>query len=83
MNWGGMPQRFSLHSESEVRTYLQDLFNSVVLRDIVQRDRRKGCGPAEPIMEYLMAISVADIFFTGNPEIFQECGPDSQYTDAL
>ncbi|HJC89384.1 MAG TPA: ATP-binding protein [Candidatus Mediterraneibacter excrementigallinarum] len=55
MNWGGMPQRFSLHSESEVRTYLQDLFNSVVLRDIVQRTGARDVDLLNRIMEYLMA----------------------------
>lgn len=55
MNWGGMPQRFSMHGESEIRTYLQDLYNSVVLRDIVQRTGAKDVDLLNRIMEYLMA----------------------------
>lgn len=55
MNWGGMPQRFSMHSESETRTFLQDLYNSVVLRDIVQRTGAKDVDLLNRIMEYLMA----------------------------
>ena len=55
MNWGGMPQRFSMHGESEVRTFLQDLYNSVVLRDIVQRAGARDVDLLNRIMEYLMA----------------------------
>lgn len=55
MNWGGMPQRFSMHGESEVRTFLQDLYNSVVLRDIVQRTGARDVDLLNRIMEYLMA----------------------------
>ena len=55
MNWGGMPQRFSMHGESELRTFLQDLYNSVVLRDIVQRAGARDVDLLNRIMEYLMA----------------------------
>lgn len=55
MNWGGMPQRFSMHGESEVHTFLQDLYNSVVLRDIVQRTGARDVDLLNRIMEYLMA----------------------------
>lgn len=54
MNWGGMPQRFSMKSESETRTFLQDLYNSVVLRDIVQRTGAKEVDLINRIIEYLM-----------------------------
>ncbi|MBD5525938.1 MAG: ATP-binding protein [Lachnospiraceae bacterium] len=54
MNWGGMPQRFSMKSESETRTFLHDLYNSIVLRDIVQRTGAKEVDLINRIMEYLM-----------------------------
>ena len=54
MNWGGMPQRFSMKSENETRTFLQDLYNSIVLRDIVQRTGAKEVDLINRIMEYLM-----------------------------
>ncbi|MBD5488452.1 MAG: ATP-binding protein [Lachnospiraceae bacterium] len=54
MNWGGMPQRFSMKSESETRTFLQDLYNSIVLRDIVQRTGAKEVDLINRIMEYMM-----------------------------
>lgn len=55
MNWGGMPQRFSMKSEEELRTFLKDLYNSIVLRDIVQRTGAKDIDLLNRIMEYLMA----------------------------
>lgn len=54
MNWGGMHQRFSMKSEYETRTFLQDLYNSIVLRDIVQRTGAKEVDLINRIMEYLM-----------------------------
>lgn len=54
MNWGGMPQRFSMKSENETRTFLQDLYNSIVLRDIIQRTGAKEVDLINRIMEYLM-----------------------------
>lgn len=54
MNWGGMPQRFSMKGEQETRTFLQDLYNSIVLRDIVQRTGAKEVDLINRIMEYLM-----------------------------
>jgi len=54
MNWGGMPQRFAMKGETETRTFLQDLYNSIVLRDIVQRTGAKEVDLINRIMEYLM-----------------------------
>ena len=54
MNWGGMPQRFSMKGEAETRTFLQDLYNSIVLRDIVQRTGAEEDDLINRIMEYLM-----------------------------
>jgi len=37
VKWGGLPQRFNLSDESEIRTYLSDVYNSIVVKDIIQR----------------------------------------------
>lgn len=54
MNWGGMPQRFAMKGEEETRVFLNDLYNSIVLRDIVQRTGAKDTDLLNRIMEYLM-----------------------------
>ena len=55
MNWGGMPQRFSIKGEKETRVLLTDLYNSIVLRDIVQRTGAKDVDLINRIMEYLIS----------------------------
>lgn len=35
IKWGGFPQRFDLPDETEVRMYLQNLFDSIINKDIV------------------------------------------------
>lgn len=53
MIWGGMPQRFYLQSEAETATLLRDLYNSIVLRDIVQRAGAKDVDLLNRIFEYI------------------------------
>lgn len=54
LNYGGMPQRFSMQTESEIKVYLRDLYNSIVLRDIVQRSKIKDVDVLNRIVEYLV-----------------------------
>lgn len=54
LKWGGMPQRFSLGSENEMKTLLIDLYNSIILKDIVQRYRVKDIDMLNKIVEYLV-----------------------------
>lgn len=35
IKWGGFPQRFDLPNESEIRKYLQNLFDSIINKDII------------------------------------------------
>ena len=39
--WGGIPQRFSMEDENQVKTYLLDIYNSIVVKDIIERFRIK------------------------------------------
>ena len=34
---GGMPQRFEFDSIDKVQTYLSDVFDSIIIKDIVNR----------------------------------------------
>lgn len=54
LKWGGMPQRYAMHTEEETATMLKDLYNSIVLKDIVQRAGAKDVDLLNRIMEYLM-----------------------------
>lgn len=52
--WGGMPQRFEFSTEQSIKSYLSDIFNSIVLKDIVKRYNIKNVSVFERIMEFLV-----------------------------
>lgn len=52
--WGGMPQRFQLNTLEETRVFLHDLYNSIVLKDIVQRSGAKDVDLLNKIIEYIV-----------------------------
>ena len=61
MKWGGMPQRFIFEDESQVRLYLTDVFNSIVIKDIVERFKIKDIDLFNRIIEYVVT-TPAQIF---------------------
>lgn len=52
--WGGMPQRFALDSEQQIRTYLSDIYNSIVIKDIVDRFKIKDLNLFNKILTYIV-----------------------------
>jgi uncharacterized protein len=61
LQYGGMPQRFLMHTEEETKVYLKDLYHSIVLRDIMQRSNIKDADLLNRIMEY-MVLNTSQIF---------------------
>lgn len=56
IQYGGMPFLSSIGFEPEIsRNYLQDVFNSVVLKDIVKRNRIRDVDLLERIIAYALA----------------------------
>ena len=55
MWWGGMPQRFIFDSEEQIRTYLTDVYNSIVVKDIVERFKVKDIDLFNRIVEYILS----------------------------
>ena len=55
MKWGSMPQRFSLKNEMEIKNYLMDLYDSIVIKDIIMRYKVKDVELLNKVLEYLMA----------------------------
>lgn len=56
MKYGGMPFLSSLNFEPEIsKNYLQDVFNSVVLKDIVKRNNIRDVDLLERIIAYALA----------------------------
>ena len=54
MLWGGMPQRFSIEGESSMRAYLLDVYNSIVVKDIMERFHIKELDLFQRIIEYVV-----------------------------
>lgn len=54
MVWGGLPQRFQMKSEEQTKTFLRDVFDTIVLRDIVQRAGVKDIDLFNRLIEYLV-----------------------------
>lgn len=56
MQYGGMPFLSSVHFEPDVsKNYLQDIFHSVVLKDIVKRHKIRDVDLLERIISYALA----------------------------
>lgn len=54
INWGGMPQRFVLTDEMQTMTYLSDVYDSIVLKDIVARFNIKDLDLFNRVVEYIV-----------------------------
>lgn len=52
--WGGMPQRFMMDDEMQTRTYLSDIYNSIVVKDIIARFNIKDLDLFNRIVEYIV-----------------------------
>ena len=55
IKWGGMPQRFCFSKEEEVKNYLMDLYDSIVVKDIITRYKIKDIELLNKILDYLMS----------------------------
>ena len=54
ITWGGMPQRFMLTDEEQTRTYLLDIYNSILVKDIIARFGIKDLDLFNRIVEYIV-----------------------------
>ena len=61
MQWGGLPGRFAFEDESEVQKYLQDVFDSTILRDIIIRTKIRDLNLLDSIIKFLLD-NIGNIF---------------------
>lgn len=52
--WGGMPQRFLMNDELQIKTYLSDVYNSIVVKDIIERFKIKDFDLFNKILTFIM-----------------------------
>ena len=80
LQYGGMPQRFTLESFSAVKTYLRDLYDSIVLKDIMVRGNIRDTDILNRIIEYMVlntsqtfsAMSISKYFESVNRKVSTE-----------
>ncbi len=54
ITWGGMPQRFMMTDEMQTKTYLSDVYDSIVVKDIITRFGIKDLNLFNRIVEYIV-----------------------------
>lgn len=54
IEWGGMPQLNDINTNEEKKVFLQDLYNSIILRDIVERTDIKDTNLLNRIIQFLL-----------------------------
>lgn len=77
LQYGGMPQRFTLQSFSAVKTYLRDLYDSIVLKDIMVRGNIRDNDILNRVIEYMVlntsqtfsAMSISKYFESANRKV--------------
>ena len=54
ITWGGLPQRFMLTDEMQTKSYLSDIYNSIIVKDIIERFNIKDLDLFNRIVEYIV-----------------------------
>ncbi len=63
--WGGLPQRFEMKTLDGTKTYLRDVFDAIVLKDIVKRHNIKNINLFGRVVEFLVT-NPSQVFSTSN-----------------
>lgn len=69
VKWGGMPQRFNFDDEKQIRTYLSDVYDSIVMKDIIKRFKINDIDLFNRIVEYIMT-TPAQVFSADNLALY-------------
>lgn len=54
VEWGGMPQIYNSTSIQERKMYLRDLYNTVILKDIIERNKIKDVNVLNRVIQFMM-----------------------------
>lgn len=54
IKWGGLPQIFEFKLESQIKTYLSDVYDSIIVKDIINRFEIKDLDLFNRIVEYIV-----------------------------
>ena len=62
LKWGGLPNRTQFTEESNIKDYLHSVFDSIILRDVVERLGLKDTALFNLILQYIVDITRKGIF---------------------
>lgn len=54
MKWGSLPNRFEFKNENTIKNYLYDVFDSIILRDVVERLKIRDTVLFNLILKYIV-----------------------------
>ena len=54
MKWGSLPNRFEFKNENAIKSYLYDVFDSIILRDVVERLKIRDTALFNLILQYII-----------------------------
>lgn len=54
--WGSLPQRFSFNNDASKINYISDVYNSIILKDVVERLSIKDVTTFNKILQYILEI---------------------------
>lgn len=80
MVWGGLPQRFLMENEEQTKTFLRDVYNTIVQNDIVHRANIQDIDLFNRVIEYLVCnpsqvlsiTSMSNYFMSINRKVSKE-----------
>ena len=52
--WGGLPQRFLFQNDADKITYLSSVYDSIILKDIVERLKIKDIASFNKVLQYML-----------------------------
>lgn len=52
--WGSLPQRFLFKEESNILTYISDVYDSILLKDVIERLNIKDVTSFKKVMQYIL-----------------------------
>lgn len=53
--WGGLPQRFTVGQEEQIIAYLENIYDSIVLNDIIERNKIQNVNILKDLIQYLIS----------------------------
>ena len=62
VKWGGLPNRVQFTNEINIKDYLHSVFDSIILRDVVERLRLKDTTLFNLILQYLIDMTGREFF---------------------